>query len=139
MEFCGIVFMTPVYFIICAFYAIFLAKVVSKWRRTRTVVLAVSFLLLGTFVAELLLLKRLGAVETRLLLGPAFWHAHMVFRDAGIFVLANVLVLIKRSPLATKPYSVGAICAIFSIFQTLLYFSVSDALFGVDGRGGPFS
>jgi hypothetical protein len=52
--------------------------------------------------------------------------------------LASVLILATR-PLARGWYLAVASCCAFGVFLVFFQVGVGDALFGVDGVGGPFS
>lgn len=139
MELFGIIFSIPVALVLSMAYCTFLAKVVRGLNRVRRLLYIVSIILMGLFLVELVLLFSLGAVRSRAVVGTGFYVAHVVFFLLGTPAMANALMLGGRRPLVTNLYIAVAICTIFSLCLVLLQYSVSEALYGLDGTDGPFS
>jgi hypothetical protein len=139
VELFGIILSVPVAFMTSMVYCALLAKVVRRLDRVRRFLLRVSLIVLGSFVVELVLLSKLGTVRSRAVVGPGFYVAHTVFFFLGTPALANALILGRRCSLVAWWYVAGAVRTIFAIFLILLQYSVSEALYGVDGAGGPYS
>ena len=103
-----------------------------RWLRLCSVcVLAVLGLEVGFLLAK-------GPIGTRALIGPAFWFAHRLCFYLGVPALANVLVLRNRMSFLSRWYVAAFPCALLGFSLVLMEFYVSEALYGVDGRGGPF-
>ena len=77
---------------------------------------AVSLILLGFFLAELVVVAALGAVRSRAVVGPGFDVDHSVFIVLGTPALANALILGGRGPLVARWYVAAAIGTIFALF-----------------------
>jgi hypothetical protein len=84
------------------------------------------------------LLVTIGAVRSRAIIGPAFYAAHFALFILGTPALANVLVLWPPKGVVRWFWAVP-ICAVFAVALVLLQYGVSEALYGVEGTGGPFS
>jgi len=138
MELLGIVLSVPVAFVACALYCLFLTSVVLKLDRTSRWLRLISGIVLALFAVELILLVTLGPVRSRGLLGPSFYVGHLALFFLGPPALANLLVL-RRRGFASKWYVTSAFCAVFAFFLVLVQYSVSEALFGIDGENGPYS
>jgi len=139
VELFGIVFSIPVAFVMSMVYCAILAYAIRGVEWLRRWLYVVSIVLLVGFLGEVVLLATLGAVGSRAFVGPAFYVAHSVFFFLGTPALANVLLLRKRGPVVRRWYLVGALCTAFAFCLVLLQYSVSEALYGIDGTNGPYS
>jgi hypothetical protein len=163
MEMFGIIFSVPVAFTMSMVYCALLAKLMRKFERVhrairrdkgtlygfkgrargadlvRSRVYAASLVILGCFLIELVLLFKLGAVRSRVLLGPGFYGAHLVLFFLGAPALANVLILRERGRFVTRWYLAAIICTLLAFFLVILQYSVSEALPGLEGNSGPYS
>jgi hypothetical protein len=139
MEIFGILLSIPVAVVASMVYSALLAKFVRRLGLMRHIIYGISVILICLFVIELALLVTLGAVRSRAVVGPVFYVVHVVLFFFGTPALANVLILGGRAPLVSRWYFAGAICTIFAVFLVLLQYSVSEALFGIDGTNGPYS
>lgn len=95
-----------------------------------------SFVVLVVFVVEIALLATVGAVRSRAAIGPLFYSAHLMVFFLGVPALANVLVLRRN---VKRWYVAVPLCTLFALVLVLMQYGVSEALFGIDGDGGPFS
>jgi hypothetical protein len=139
MEVLGILFSIPAALVASSLYCLFLAKVVSGRKHIIRWLRALSYVVLSLFAIEVLLPCILGAVQSRALLGPAFYIAHILFFFLGVPALANLLVLRSDGGLTAKWYVATLLCTALAFFLVLLQYGVSEALFGIDGEGGPYS
>ena len=139
MELFGIIFSVPVAFVMSMAYCFFLARVVCRFDFARRLLFAVSLILLGLFLLELVLLAMFGAVRSRAVVGPGFYVAHVFFFFFAVPALANVLVLPRNGSIFALWYFAGVICTVFAFFLMLLQYGVSEALYGIDGTNGPYS
>jgi hypothetical protein len=139
MELLGIVLSVPVAFVASMLYCLVIAKVISKWIAFSRLIRRASYVLLALLLVEILLLVTIGAVRSRVLLGPGFYVAHMVFFFLCTPALANILVLQQRAMVVGRWYVAGLICTVFAFGLVMLQVGVSEALYGVDDEGGPFS
>ena len=139
MELFGIAFSIPVAFVASMLYCLLLARVVAKFERLSRWLRFFSSFVLASFAAELALLVSLGSVRSRSLLGPGFYVAHIILFFIGTPALANLLVLRPRNGFFAEWYVAGALCTVFAFILVLLQYTVSESLYGIDGKDGPYS
>jgi hypothetical protein len=138
MEILGIALSVPVAFVACLVYCFLLARVVVHLNRLRQAMWLVSALVLLTLVIEVSLVATLGAVRSRTIVGPGFYVAHVALFFLGPPALANLLVLWRPRGIVRWYWAVP-LCTLLAFGLVLLQYGVDEALFGVDGMGGPFS
>ncbi len=136
MELFGILFSIPVAFGMSMIYCAVLAKVIRSYDRLYAFLYVPSLVVLGMFLLEMILLISLGAVRSRVAVGPVFYFLHLMIFFVGTPALANILVL---RPIFCKWYIAGAICTVFAIFLVVLQYDVSESLYGIDGTSGSYS
>jgi hypothetical protein len=112
MEAFGILCSIPVAFVVSAVYCAILAAAIRRYESLRGPLYTASLLVLFVLVCELVLLATRGAVDSRALVGPAFYAGHVV-----CFILGSI----------------------FAFCLVLLQYAVFEALYGVDGTNGPCS
>ena len=95
-----------------------------------------SYVVLGLFGLESILLIKFGAVASSGLVGPPFYAVHLAVFFLGTPALANLLLL--RSP-PTKWFIVLPFCTVFAFVLVLLQYDVSERLYGINGDDGPYS
>ncbi len=139
MEVLAIMASVPAAFVACTVYCLFLVKVVLKSERVSRFLHFASYVVLVFFAGEIILLVTMGAVRSRGLLGPGFYVAHVLFFFLGPPALANSLVLHPGGKTVSKWYVATVLCTAFAFFLVLLQYSVFEALYGIDGEGGPYS
>ena len=136
MELVGIALSVAVAFVASLIYSILITTAVRRFDRLRRALWWASTAVLGWFAVEVVLLVIVGAVRARTLLGPAFYGLHLAVFFLGPPALANILLLGRR--VLRRWYWVVPICTLFAFVLVLLQYGVSEALYGVDGSGGPF-
>lgn len=139
MEVFGIILSVPVAFLANILYCFFLSRVVVGRETLRRLMWRVSLGVLAAFAIEVTLLLTLGSIRARTLLGPGFSVGHVILFFLGPPALANVLVLYKGRKRSVPWYAAVPFCTIFAFVLVLLQYSVSEALYGIDGTTGPFS
>jgi hypothetical protein len=139
MEPYAILLSGPVAFALSVVYCTIVSKYVRAIERLRWHCYLLSLVLLGLFCIELVFLCALGPVRSRATLGPGFSVAHITFFFLGTPALCNTLILAPRRPHVANPYVAGMICAIFAVFLLLIQYWVAEALYGADGKDGPYS
>jgi hypothetical protein len=139
MEIFGILFSIPVAFIATSLYCLILYKFVRKSELARQIFRMVSYFVLTLFAVEVVLLMIFGVVRSRELLGPGIFVLHLICFFLGPPALVNVLVLKPIDNLSSRWYVVCTLATIFAFLLVLLQYSVSEALYGIDGEGGPYS
>lgn len=97
-----------------------------------------SVLGLSIFTVDVLMVASLGAVYVRQFVGPAYFPIHAVVTLLSAASLAGVLLLGQRS-LKRHWGLVAVVCWFVGIFSIDFQYGVSEALFGIDGEGGPYS
>ena len=137
MEILGIFYSIPVAFVASSIYCFFLAKVVLRHERVCRVLRRLSYVVLSLFAVELIFLATLGAVRSRGMLGPGFYVAHLLFFFLGVPALGNLLVLRRKGG---QPWYVAALfCTVLAFVLVFVQLGVSEALYGIDDEGGPYS
>jgi hypothetical protein len=139
MEAFGIILSVPVAFLANLVYCFFLSRVVVRVETLRRLMWGVSIGVLASFAIELSLLLSLGSVRARTVVGPGFYVGHVILFFLGPPALANVLVLYRGRKPSVAWYAAVPFCTVFALVLVLLQYSVSEALYGIDGTNGPFS
>jgi hypothetical protein len=132
MELFGIALSIPVAFVASMVYCLFLTRVVLTLERPSRWLRFASWLVLGLFAFELLLLVTKGPVRSRGLFGPGFYIVHLALFFLGPPALANLLVLRRSRGFFVEWYVAGALCTVFAFFLVLLQYSVSESLLGIE-------
>jgi hypothetical protein len=136
VELLGVAASLPGAFLLTALYTTILLRVARHLRWVALVFRPASYLVLGLFLLELILITTLGAVQSRTIIGPAFFAVHNAIFFLGTPALANILLLRERRP---SRFLVCSACAIFGFVLVLIGADVNEKLFGIDDVGGPFS
>ncbi len=118
----------------CGFLAWFKERLPPKLVAFATVA---AFSVLILFGSELVLLSKFGALGSRELVGPIFYHAHRLCFYLAAPSLANLLMLRPKGFLS-RWYVAFLPCALLGILAVFVEYVVSDALYGPDGVGGTF-
>ena len=138
MEMFGIIFSIPVAYVASMVYCALLAHKIARYERLTRLLYIASVIVLVGFLSEAVLLRTLGTIRCREVIGPAFYVANSVFFFLGTPALANILLLRKRGPVI-KWYVAGILCTVFAFFLVLMQYDVSEALYGIDRINGPYS
>lgn len=93
--------------------------------------------LLVFWFVEVTLVWFRGVLSVRALVGPPFFLLHALLTFAAAPALACVLLLGHRSMKGWWP-AAAALCWLVGAGAILFHFDVAEALYGVDGRGGPY-
>lgn len=108
MELFGLILSIPGAFLASVLYRYLLLIALSRWPRIAPVLNVASWFVLAVILVEWVLLLLRGAVETRMLVGPVFYPAHLITFVLGTPALINVLILpcptarwFRTVPLAT--------------------------------------
>lgn len=97
----------------------------------------ISIGVLALFTVELALVALMDSVQLRALIGPAFFPLHAILTLGAAPALACVLLLGQRN-FSRWWLGVAAICWVVGVFAIFFQYSVSEALYGPDGLGGPY-
>jgi len=116
--------------------------VLATFIRPRPTLARVIFYLavfgLCLFALDLLAVGMLGAVRSRQLMGPAFFPLHAFVTLMSAAFLAGSLLLGQRN-FARRWLVVAAVSWILGVFSIFYQYGVAEALYGIDGEGGPYS
>jgi hypothetical protein len=139
MELFGIVLSFPASLIAVSIYSLILRRITARRPSLSRLILWVSLSVLLLLVLEFIGVTMMGALQLRASLGATYWVAHIVLFFLAVRSLTNMLHLQKKVPFISRWYITAFICAVFTIFVVLLQIVVSEALYGIDGTGGPYS
>jgi hypothetical protein len=89
------------------------------------------------FGLEAVLALARGVLWTRALIGPGFFLIHVFLTFSVAPSLACALLLGRRS-LARHWWLAAALCWFVGAGADFYQFDVADALYGIDGTGGPY-
>lgn len=90
------------------------------------------------FALDLLTVGLFGAVRSRQLMGPAFFPIHAFVTLMSAAFLAGSLLLGQRN-FARRWLAVAAVSWMLGVFSIFYQYGVAEALYGIDGEGGPYS
>ena len=137
MEMCAFVAAVPVAFVAAGIYAA-LARPFLRRPLLGRIALWASVAVLVGLMAEWVALGAVGAVRLRAVVGPAFYAAHQAIFLLTIPSLANLLILKGgKTPLGSW-FVVALLCSAVALPICLTQYGVIEALYGVDGAGGPY-
>jgi len=135
MEMFAIIGAMPAAFVASAIYSRILGKL-SPTGSLRRFVLWASLAVLGALVLEWILLATLGAVQCRSMIGPAFYLLHFALFLLAVPSLVNILVIGRTVPVQWPV--VALLGGLLALPVVLTQYGVSEALYGIDGSGGPY-
>lgn len=139
MELFAIVGAIPVAFIAGGIYA-YLIHFVLRYQIVRLTTLLLSTLILLGILVEWATLLTFGAVRIRAIIGPIFYPIHLIIFFLSIPALANLLVIKKIS--SSRSFGrwvvIGFFCSALALPVVLTHYGVAEALYGIDGTGGPY-
>ena len=137
MELFGLILAVPVAGFASAIYVWAVLRLVVPRSGLAAALRTLSWLPLLATLSELIFVGAVGPVSARTIVGPAFMAIHSLFLVTPP-AFANVLLLYRRPP--SWPRLALAVAASTAISFGLLLFNIviSEALFGIDGSGGPF-
>lgn len=137
MELFGLICAAPVAVAVCAGYAWGLAWLAPRLSAHMHTLRRLSLLLLIVAGVEIVGLLTVGAVRLRGTLGPAFTLWHGVAFVSAVPAMMNLLLL-RQQPLRPR-WGVILFCAAIAGMLLVINIGVDEALYGIDGIGGPYS
>jgi hypothetical protein len=137
MEMFGILFSMPAAFVASITYGAILRRL-SLPALLRQAATWASAGILGALVAEWTLLATIGTVASRAALGPAFYVVHIAIFFLAVPSLVNLLVLKGGDTVLGWWVTVGVLSGMLALPLVLTQYGVSEALYGIDGQGGPY-
>ncbi len=138
MELFGIIFSIPVSFVGSSIYAFIIKKITTKWTVLVVPIFWISGTILALLILEFFAVLTLGAIKLRETIGTLYYPLHIFLFFLFWPSLANLMGVQRRIAFLSKWYIIGITCAFLGLCVTLLQYVVSEALFGVDGMGGPY-
>lgn len=136
MELFGLILSIPGAFLASVLYRYLLLIALSRWPRIAPVLNVASWFVLAVILVEWVLLLLRGAVETRMLVGPVFYPAHLITFVLGTPALINVLILPCPTARWFRTVPLATVLAFILVVQQ---YAVFEALYGIDGEDGRFS
>ncbi len=136
MELFGIIFSVPVIFISSIIYSFIIKKVTDKYGLLRKPLLLISALIFVLVFLEFIGVITFGVIKFHEYIGAYFYSIHTVFFFLAVPALVNIMQLQKKYPFLSVWHIIGVFCAIYGLGVVLLQYTVSEALFGIDGIGG---
>ena len=137
MELFGLILAVPVAGFASAVYVWAVRRLVVPRSGLAGVLRALSWLPLSLTLSELIFVGAVGPVAARTIVGPAFMSIHSLFLVTPP-AFANVLLLYRRPPSWPRAALAVAVSSAIGVGLLLFNIVVSEALFGIDGSGGPF-
>lgn len=138
MEFLGIALYLLTGLFAAPIFCFALIRFLKPTQRLARLACAVAVVLLALLVIELSLVSVHGIVGTRQLVGPAFFLSHVLVTFAAAPALATALLLGCRGFAKWWP-AVAALCWVVGAVAVFYQYEVAEALYGIDGVGGPYS
>jgi hypothetical protein len=138
MEVLAIVLSVPAAFICSIVYSLIIGRLTRGMDRAKRIVMWSSAIVLGVSGLEAFGVATIGAPALRESIGVSYYPLHLALFLCSVPSLANVLVLQRKATHLSRWYAIGTMCAIVGLGVVLLQYSVSEALYGVDGGGGPY-
>jgi hypothetical protein len=139
MELFGILLSAPFLLVASVVYAILVGKANSRWPFWGDCVLWISFAIIVLFLIEVIAVASAGTIAVRETIGPMFYPVHTILFFVIVPCIVNVMRIQQRFTIITKLYVIGPLCGFLGFFIVLFQYAVFEALFGVDGMGGPYS
>lgn len=137
MEMFGIMGAVPATFIATAIYLRLIRFVLRYQLVCRILFWSSSAILIGLFI-EWCLLLTIGPLRGRAIIGPTFYPIHSAFFFLAIPAFANVLMIKKSGTRLGSWFMIAFLCSMFAVPVVLTQYGVSEALYGINGIGGPF-
>jgi hypothetical protein len=137
MELFGIILAIPAAFLATAIY-VGLMRFAFLYRPINRLALWLSVAVLGGLLVEWGALLAVGAVRSRAIVGPAFYPAHLALFVLAVPALANLLIIKKGGTILGAWFMVAFLCSVLALPVVLTQYEVAEALYGVDGAGGPY-
>jgi len=114
------------------------ARIVRKAQHIAKALWYVAISILWLAAGELLVVTVFGSVRVRGSVGPAFVPVHVILAFFAAPALACAMLLGRRHVANWWP-AVAAMCWIVGVAAIFYHYGVMEALYGVDGEGGPYA
>jgi hypothetical protein len=137
VELFAIVGAIPAAFAAAAVYSSLL-RFLSVPPKLKKALVWLSGVVLAGLLVEWTLLALIGVLALRAALGPVFEILHLALFLSAIPALVHVLVFTRPDSAISGWLAVAALSAALALPVVLIQYGVSEALYGVDGSGGPY-
>ena len=114
-----------------------LVKLIRPHPLISRAILYYALALLVLFGLDLVLIGAFGAVKMREIVGSAFMPLHALLTLGSAPALASVSLLGQKSLARWWP-AVAVMSWTLGVFSIFYQYGVAEALYGIDGQGGPF-
>jgi hypothetical protein len=138
MELFGIMFSVPVSFVATSIYAVIIKRITTKRTYLIVPLFWISGVILTLIILEFVGVLTVGAIRLREIIGVQYYPLHISVFFLFWPSLANIMGMQRRIGFLSKWYMIGIACAFLGLCVTLLQYGVSEALYGIDGTGGPY-
>jgi hypothetical protein len=138
MELFAIMLSFPMSFLCSTIYAVIINRITKRWTILFTPLFWISFLILILLLVEVTAVIFIGALGLREAIGPPYFPIHLFLFFLALPSAVNIMKLQRIAPLFAKWYAIGSVCAFLGLGIVLLQYAVSEALYGIDGMGGPY-
>jgi len=138
MELFAIMLSFPMSFLCSTVYAVIINRITTRWSIFSTPLLWISFLILILLLFEVIAVILIGALDLREAIGRPYFPIHLFLFFLALPSAVNIMKLQRIAPLFTKWYVIGSVSAFLGLGIVLLQYAVSEALYGIDGMGGPY-
>jgi hypothetical protein len=138
MENFGIILSVPGAFIASILYSAILGKVTHKLPNLIRPLRVGSSAVLVAAVIETIATTIIGPTRLQEMTGNVYYPFHVVIFFLTLPALSGIMRLQNKYEKLTKWYSIGCFCAVVGLLIVLQQYVVSEAIFGVDGVGGPY-
>jgi hypothetical protein len=137
VELFGIVLAIPAAFVAAAIYTSVM-RFVLPYRPINRIAFWLSIAVLSGLLFEWGGLVAMVAVHSRAIVGPAFYPAHLLLCLLALPALANLLIIKKSGTVLGACFTVAFLCSLLALPVVLTQYEVAEALYGLDGTGGPY-
>jgi hypothetical protein len=137
VELFGILCSVPAAFVASAIYFFVVRWLLRGLPKLRAVLIPGSTLVLVALAIEWILLGTIGVVRSRAIIGPSFYPLHLALFVLSVPALANLLIVRKASRDSAWA-EVAIFCTMLALPVVLIQYAVAEALYGIDGAGGPY-
>ncbi len=138
MESLGIILSVPSAFIASIVFSAILGKVTHKLPDLIYPLKLGFYAVLLTAVVEAIAITTIGPIQLQEISGKFYYPLHVLIFLLTLPALSGTMRLQKKFEKLTKWYSIGCFCAVVGLLIVLQQYVVSEAIFGVDGVGGPY-
>ncbi len=138
MENFGIILSVPGAFIASILFSAMLGKVTHKLPNLVYPLKLGSSAILLTAVAETIAVTTIGPIRLQEITERTYYPLHVVVFLLTLPALSGTMRLQNKFEKLSKWYYVGSFCAVVGLLIVLQQYVVSEAIFGVDGVGGPY-